>query len=97
MKSFIPLMFVISMMLIINMVMSVPTFMVRYNPGNNLELAEKLILNEVESIKASKTLLIDFIYAAITSVLAPTSTTSPPQSITETPDLEADVTTGDSI
>lgn len=85
-------MFVISMMLAINMVMGTPTIMVRYTPGNNLELAEKLILNEVESIKTSKTLLIDFIYAAITSVLAPATTTLAPQDSTASPSLEDEVT-----
>lgn len=90
MKSFIPLMFVISMMLVFNMVMSTPTFMVRYDQGNNLQLAEKLILNEIESIKTSKTLLIDFIYAAIKSVLAPTSIAPPPQTSTLPTNLEAE-------
>ena len=77
MKSFFPL-FVISMMLLINMAISTPTIIVRYNPENNMQLTEKLILNELESIKTSKTLLIDFIYEAITSVLSSASTLPPP-------------------
>lgn len=70
-------MFVISIMLLINTVISAPTIIVRYNAENNMELAEKLILNELESIKTSKSLLMDYIYAAITSILKPQTTPEP--------------------
>ncbi|CAO1397147.1 unnamed protein product [Diamesa serratosioi] len=60
------------------MVISAPTIIVTYNQEKNMELADKLILNELESIKTSKTLLIDFIYSAITSILTPNKSVPPP-------------------
>ena len=84
-------MFVISMMLLINMVTSAPTILVTYDAAKNMELADKLILNELDSIRASKALLIDFIYSAITSLLTPPKNLPPqilPISTTETATLE---------